>query len=271
MSTIEAGQGHGRRHSSNRALTQSSSSRGTSSPSRISTPHASMASPGCIPRASVAQQRRHYPLLLHHRAGGRRGLLPAGLRELFAQRKSITTFGLYSPGQAVTMKRMGIEGIYLGGVGHLGQRLHQRAPRTALGQHFPSARSRTKPPVWSVTAPDLAHRNQQYLRLRMIWSSVHTSTPADAKPAGPSSLSWWHTWACGQPAHARETGPKRFVEAGVPWTPTSRTSVPAPGKRGHAGWQCPGAVGRADQAAQHRPVPARHHAGARHHRRAHRR
>ncbi len=37
------------------------------------------------------------------------------LRELFAQRKSITTFGPYSPGQAVTMKRQGIEGIYLGG------------------------------------------------------------------------------------------------------------------------------------------------------------
>ena len=37
------------------------------------------------------------------------------LRELYAQRKSITTFGPYSPGQAVTMKRMGIEGIYLGG------------------------------------------------------------------------------------------------------------------------------------------------------------
>src|ERR1700741_5628791 len=37
------------------------------------------------------------------------------LRELFAQRKSITSFGPYSPGQAVTMKRMGIEGIYLGG------------------------------------------------------------------------------------------------------------------------------------------------------------
>src|SRR4029078_2712468 len=37
------------------------------------------------------------------------------LRELYAQRKSITTFGPYSPGQAVAMKRMGIEGIYLGG------------------------------------------------------------------------------------------------------------------------------------------------------------
>jgi isocitrate lyase len=39
----------------------------------------------------------------------------ARLRELFAQGKCITTFGPYSPGQAVTMKRMGIEGIYLGG------------------------------------------------------------------------------------------------------------------------------------------------------------
>ena len=37
------------------------------------------------------------------------------LRELFAEGKSITTFGPYSPGQAVPMKRAGIEGIYLGG------------------------------------------------------------------------------------------------------------------------------------------------------------
>ena len=39
----------------------------------------------------------------------------ARLRELFEQRKCITTFGPYSPGQAVSMKRMGIEAIYLGG------------------------------------------------------------------------------------------------------------------------------------------------------------
>ena len=37
------------------------------------------------------------------------------LRELFAEGKSITTFGPYSPGQAVVIKRLGIEGIYLGG------------------------------------------------------------------------------------------------------------------------------------------------------------
>src|SRR5262249_57700211 len=38
-----------------------------------------------------------------------------GLREVFAHRRSITPFGPYSPGQAVAMKRAGIEGIYLGG------------------------------------------------------------------------------------------------------------------------------------------------------------
>src|SRR5688572_20670313 len=37
------------------------------------------------------------------------------LKRLFTERRSITTFGPYSPGQAVAMKRAGIEGIYLGG------------------------------------------------------------------------------------------------------------------------------------------------------------
>ena len=37
------------------------------------------------------------------------------LRELRSKKEQITTFGPYSPGQAVTMKRMGMEGIYLGG------------------------------------------------------------------------------------------------------------------------------------------------------------
>src|SRR5664279_6604666 len=39
----------------------------------------------------------------------------ARLRELFADGRSITTFGPYSPGQAVAMKRTGVDGIYLGG------------------------------------------------------------------------------------------------------------------------------------------------------------
>jgi len=50
------------------------------------------------------------------------------LRELFRARKSITTFGPYSPGQAVTMKRLGIEGIYLGGFFAPGSRSRPSAP-----------------------------------------------------------------------------------------------------------------------------------------------
>src|SRR6516162_5659470 len=37
------------------------------------------------------------------------------LRQIFGESTAITTFGPYSPGQAVAIKRMGIEGIYLGG------------------------------------------------------------------------------------------------------------------------------------------------------------
>jgi len=41
--------------------------------------------------------------------------LHARLRQLFDERRAITTFGPYSPGQAVAMKWSGIEGIYIGG------------------------------------------------------------------------------------------------------------------------------------------------------------
>ena len=37
------------------------------------------------------------------------------LNELFRSQKCMTSFGPYSPGEAVAMKRMGIEGIYVGG------------------------------------------------------------------------------------------------------------------------------------------------------------
>ena len=55
------------------------------------------------------------------------------LRQLFAERKQITTFGPYSPGQAVAIKRMGIEGIYLGGWATSGQLVPRSAPRSGDG------------------------------------------------------------------------------------------------------------------------------------------
>lgn len=49
----------------------------------------------------------HHPRRLHGRQEASTAFYQR-LKELFAQKKSITTFGPYSPGQAVTMKRMGI-------------------------------------------------------------------------------------------------------------------------------------------------------------------
>ncbi len=57
------------------------------------------------------------------------------LRELFEQRKQITTFGPYSPGQAVTLKRMGIEGIYLGGWATSAKGSHSEDPGPDLASY----------------------------------------------------------------------------------------------------------------------------------------
>ena len=65
----------------------------------------------------------------------------ARLRELFAEKESITTFGPYSPSQAVTMKRMGIEGIYLGGWATSAKGAR---PRTRV-RTWPATRSRRFP------------------------------------------------------------------------------------------------------------------------------
>ena len=63
----------------------------------------------------VVEQRGTHRRRISHRAQRRRGLLLPGCESCLIEGKSITTFGPYSPGQAVTIKRLGIEGIYLGG------------------------------------------------------------------------------------------------------------------------------------------------------------
>ena len=68
----------------------------------------------------------------------------ARLRELFPERKSITTFGPYSPGQAVTIKRSGIEGIYLGGWATSAKGSITEDPGADLAS-YPLSRCRTKP------------------------------------------------------------------------------------------------------------------------------
>src|SRR5258707_3847655 len=87
------------------------------------------------------------------------------LRQLFAERKCITTFGPYSPGQAVTMKRMGIEGIYLGGwaTSAKGGTIEDPGPDLAS---YPLSQVPDEAATL-VRAPLTADRNQQDLRLRM--------------------------------------------------------------------------------------------------------
>ena len=67
------------------------------------------------------------------------------LRELFNQKKQITSFGPYSPGQAVMMKRKGIEGIYLGGWAHNRQKDQSARIRERISRAIRLARCLTKP------------------------------------------------------------------------------------------------------------------------------
>ena len=81
----------------------------------------------------------------------------ARLRELFAQREPITTFGPYSPGQAVAMKRLGIEAHLPRRLGHVGQGLDHRGSRSGPRQLSaePGARRGGRP---GARAP---HRRQE--------------------------------------------------------------------------------------------------------------
>jgi isocitrate lyase len=131
------------------------------------------------------------------------------LRELFAQRKSITTFGPYSPGQAVTMKRMGIEGIYLGGWATSAKGSTSEDPGPDLAS-YPLSQVPDEA-AGLVRALLTADRNQQYLRLRMT-EEQRADTPAtDFRPFIIADADTGH----GGDPHVRNLI-RRFVEAGVP-------------------------------------------------------
>lgn len=87
------------------------------------------------------------------------------LRQLFAERKSITTFGPYSPGQGVAMKRMGIEGIYLGGWATSAKGGTSEDPGPDLAS-YPLSQVPDEAATL-VRALLTADRNQEYLRSRM--------------------------------------------------------------------------------------------------------
>jgi isocitrate lyase len=131
------------------------------------------------------------------------------LRELFSQHKSITTFGPYSPGQAVTMKRMGIEGIYLGGWATSAKGSINEDPGPDLAS-YPLSQVPDEA-AGLVRALLTADRNQQYLRLRMTEAQRAATSAVDFRPFIIADADTGH----GGDPHVRNLI-RRFVEAGVP-------------------------------------------------------
>ena len=131
------------------------------------------------------------------------------LRELFAERKAITTFGPYSPIQAVVIKRLGIEGIYLGGLATSAKGSATEDPGPDLAS-YPLSQVPDEA-AGLVRALLTADRNQQFLRSRMT-SAQQAATPAvDFRPFIIADADTGH----GGDPHVRNLI-RRFVEVGVP-------------------------------------------------------
>ena len=133
----------------------------------------------------------------------------ARLRELFDQRKSITTFGPYSPGQAVAMKRRGIEGIYLGGWATSAKGSITEDPGPDLASYPLSQVPDEAAPV--VRALLTADKNQAFTRSRMSEAQRRANPATDFRPFIIADADTGH----GGEQHVRNLI-RRFVEVGVP-------------------------------------------------------
>lgn len=133
----------------------------------------------------------------------------ARLRQLFDQRKSITTFGPYSPGQAVAMKRMGIEGIYLGGWATSAKGSAHEDPGPDLASYPLSQVPDEAAPI--VRALLTADKNQFFARARMSEEQRKATPEVDYRPFIIADADTGH----GGDAHVRNLV-RRFVEVGVP-------------------------------------------------------
>jgi isocitrate lyase len=131
------------------------------------------------------------------------------LRQLFAERKQITTFGPYSPGQAVALKRMGIEGIYLGGWATSAKGSGTEDPGPDLASYPLSQVPDEAAPI--VRALLTADRNQRFSRSRMTEAQRAASREIDYRPFIIADADTGH----GGDAHVRNLV-RRFVEVGVP-------------------------------------------------------
>ena len=131
------------------------------------------------------------------------------LRQLFEQKKSITTFGPYSPGQAVAMKRMGIEGIYLGGWATSAKGSAHEDPGPDLASYPLSQVPNEAAPI--VRALLTADKNQFFARARMTEEQRRATPEVDYRPFIIADADTGH----GGDAHVRNLI-RRFVEVGVP-------------------------------------------------------
>ncbi|MGI8829423.1 MAG: isocitrate lyase ICL2 [Candidatus Limnocylindria bacterium] len=135
--------------------------------------------------------------------------LHARLRELFASREAITTFGPYSPGHAVAMKRAGIDGIYLGGWATSAKGSSQEDPGPDLAS-YPLGQVPDEA-AGLVRALLTADRNQKFARSRMTDAQRRATPETDFTPLIIADADTRH----GGDAHVRNLI-RRFVEAGVP-------------------------------------------------------
>ncbi len=133
----------------------------------------------------------------------------ARLRELFEQRRQITTFGPYSPGQGVMIKRMGIEGIYLGGWATSAKGSVNEDPGPDLAS-YPLSQVPDEAAVL-VRALLAADRNQHFARARMTEQQRKATPAVDFRPFIIADADTGH----GGDAHVRNLV-RRFVEVGVP-------------------------------------------------------
>jgi len=131
------------------------------------------------------------------------------LRERFRQKRPITTFGPYSPGQAVTMKRLGIEGIYLGGWATSAKGSINEDPGPDLASYpLNQVPDEASAIVRALVAAD---RNQAFTRGRMSPAERAEIAEVDYRPFIIADADTGH----GGEAHVRNLI-RRFVEAGVP-------------------------------------------------------
>jgi isocitrate lyase len=133
----------------------------------------------------------------------------ARLRELFSSGRSITTFGPYSPGQAVVIKRMGIEGIYLGGWATSAKGSVTEDPGADLASYpLSQVPDEASAIVRALLAAD---KNQNYARSRMSSQQRAATQAVDFRPFIIADADTGH----GGDAHVRNLI-RRFVEVGVP-------------------------------------------------------